>query len=161
MNGDIVGRWSRRLGLVMALGVIAGCALVAPEDHEAVQRDLNRARRQWEAQGLEDYRFVMRRLCFCGQEIVAPVVVEVSDGSVESQRYQETEEAVEARHADLWPTIEGLFALVQDAIDRDAFRIEVEYDRERGHPVSIGIDYQENVVDEELGVVVEGVEVRS
>lgn len=134
----------------LALLALGGCGLLGSGRNEEVQRELNRNRRQWEAQGLEDYRYVARRGCFCPSEVVAPVVVEVRGGEVVARTYQESGEPVESTYAGLWPSLDGVFDIVQDAIDREAAQITVEYHSDLGYPQSIAIDYQENAVDEEL-----------
>jgi hypothetical protein len=48
------------------------------------------------------------------------------------------------------PTIEGLFEEIQRAIESNAFRVDVQYDAELGYPLSIYIDYEEFIADEEL-----------
>lgn len=152
------GLRSGALGMLMAIG-LSGCLLASSERHDDVQRELNRNRRQWEAQGIEDYRFVARRACYCGQEAVGPVVVEVRDGEIAAQTYQETDQPVTPTYAGLWPTMDGVFDIVQDAIDRDAHQIRVEYDPEHAFPTTISIDYVEQAIDEELGFNVEELEV--
>jgi hypothetical protein len=149
---DGIGGRRRCLAGLLGLLALAGCALSAPGDHADVQRELNRSRRQWEAQGLEDYRFVARRVCFCGGEFTTPVVVEVRGGEVVSRTYQDSGQPVSTTYEGLWPAVEGVFDIIQDAIDREAHRIEVEYDPELRHPTSIGIDFLEHAVDEELGI---------
>jgi hypothetical protein len=64
--------------------------------------------------------------------------------------YQETGEAVSETYAGLWPSLDGVFDIVQDAIDRDSYQVIVEYDRERGFPTVISIDYIEQAIDDEL-----------
>ena len=147
---------ARAKALALALLLLAsGCGLVSSSQRDEVQRELNRNRRLWQSHSVEDYRYVGRRLCYCGQEATGPVRVEVVDGEVVSLTYEEDGEPVVATFAGLWPGFEGVFDIVQDAIDRDAAEIVVEYHAEYGYPTSIGIDYMENAVDEELGYVVE------
>ena len=45
-------------------------------------------------------------------------------------------------------------AEVQDAIDREAHRLDAEYDRGYGFPASVSIDYDEMVIDEEMAFFV-------
>lgn len=148
--------WWRSVAAMLGMVAVTGCALAAPGDHADVQRELNRSRRQWEALGIQDYRFVARRVCFCGAEITTPVMVEVRGGEVVSRTYQDTGQPVSATYEGLWPAVEGIFDIIQDAIDREAHRIEVEYDPDLRHPTSIGIDFLEHAVDEELGINVSG-----
>tara|TARA_B110000116_G_C16423388_1_gene397202 strand:- start:159 stop:353 length:195 start_codon:yes stop_codon:yes gene_type:complete len=52
---------------------------------------------------------------------------------------------------EIFPTVTGLFDLIEWAIEVAAFRIEVTYDPATGLPVDACIDYDQQVVDEELG----------
>ena len=48
-------------------------------------------------------------------------------------------------------SIDGLFDLIQDAIDRSAFQISVKYHGELGYPLWAAIDYDRRIMDEEKG----------
>jgi hypothetical protein len=50
-----------------------------------------------------------------------------------------------------FPTVDGLFDVIKDAMDRDVHQLRVTYDGDTGIPVDIWIDYEANAVDEELG----------
>ena len=56
-----------------------------------------------------------------------------------------------ARDPELFRTIDGLFNLIQDAYDRNAHEVQVEFDPGRGYPTRIWIDYVQMMVDEEMG----------
>lgn len=134
--------------VVLALG---GCASLLPQRHDEVQRELNRQRALWRSQGLASYEYVVRRVCFCPPPIVNPVRVRVRDGQVTTRAYTDSGEAPDPQQARLWPTVEGLFDLVQDAIDRDAHSISVDYHPQLGYPVRAHLDYHVNMADEEQG----------
>jgi hypothetical protein len=143
---------------LLALAALQGCALLGSSRDDEIQQELNRNRRQWQAQGLDDYRYEVRRGCFCPAEVVGPVVVEVRDGEVVQRIYAENGEPVGATYAGLWTDVDGVFDVIQDAIDRDAARITAEYHPEMGYPRSIAIDYLAQAVDEEIAVTVGEVE---
>ena len=108
--------------------------------------DLAEYRALWEAQGLTDYTFDVRRVCYC--QFVGDVRVTVKDGVITGV----TELASEvARDPDTFRTINGLFDLVQDAYDRNAHEVKVEFDPSRGYPTQIWIDYVRMIADEEMG----------
>jgi hypothetical protein len=150
-----MNRWSRWGAGVLALLALEGCGLFGSTRESELQRELNRNRRHWEAQAIDDYRYVGRRGCYCGNEVTRPVVVEVRDGEVVSVAYQESGGAVEATYAGLWPAMEGVFDILQDALDQEAVDVTARYDADHGFPEHIAIDYSENVVDEELAYTVE------
>jgi hypothetical protein len=47
-------------------------------------------------------------------------------------------------------TINGLFDLVQDAYNRNAHEVHVEFHPSRGYPTQIGIDYVRMIADDEM-----------
>lgn len=110
-------------------------------DAAAAQRRLDAARAKWRERGLRNYGYRVRRICFCPREWTRPYRVHVRRGRpVGPHRY--------VRDID---TVRELFAIVQRAIDGDADELAVRYGR-RGVPVSIFIDRDRRVADEELGV---------
>ena len=142
-------------GVLLAILVaipLASCSLLQSGQNDEAQAQLNRQRRHWRAQEIGDYSFTVRRLCYCPETYTSPVVVRVSDGEVRDLAYEGSGEAVAPEHAQFWPAVEGLFDLVQDAIDRDADSLRVDYHPLLGYPISIQIDYEEMMVDEELTV---------
>ena len=157
-----------RLSLVAALLVpLAGCPAPAETDAgepvpidpdrpvaEATPEDLEAARERWEAAGLDAYAMTLRRVCFCPTpDYTGPFEVEVRGGELASVRLEGA--AVDDERG---MTVEALFDLVQDAYDRDAYRITVEYDERLGYPVSVDIDYDAQMADEEIGYAVSGLE---
>jgi hypothetical protein len=58
-----------------------------------------------------------------------------------------------------YPTVEELFAEVEDAIRREAFRLQAAYDDELGYPTNVSIDFLEYAVDEEMAFVVSNFEI--
>ena len=128
------------LTAALLLAACGGDSTTAPANHLGEQRAL------WASQGLTDYTFDVVRICYC--QFVADVRVTVKDGVITGV----TELASEvARDPELFRTIDGLFDLVQDAYDRDAHEVQVEFDPSRGYPTRIWIDYVLMIADEEMG----------
>jgi hypothetical protein len=114
------------------------------------QSGLDTAKSSWEEVGLVAYTYIYQRSCECLPEDTAPKVVEVVDGVVISVDGQPVHAVERSGNDDNIPTIEGLFKKIQGAIGSDAFRVDVQYDGELGYPLSIYIDYYEDIADEEL-----------
>ncbi|WP_025409739.1 DUF6174 domain-containing protein [Gemmatirosa kalamazoonensis] len=133
------------------LALLSGLACRAPTDAES---DLSAALRRWAGAAPSAYEITLRRTCFCPQEVVGPVVVTVRGGRVESRRYL-TGTPVDARFDESFPTVEALFAFVDDAIRRRAAQITTRYDARFGYPSNVFVDYVVNVADEENGFVVD------
>ncbi len=110
---------------------------------------LSRARARWAAAGIDSYVFDFQRLCFCGGDVIRPVLIDVLDGEVSSATFLDTGEPVTDPAAGL-PTIEDLFEEIQSAIDRNAHSVVARYDPDLGYPSEVSIDFLENAIDEEM-----------
>ncbi|HOX42319.1 MAG TPA: DUF6174 domain-containing protein [Myxococcota bacterium] len=130
-----------------ALGAWLLLALVGCGD--SPERDLlEQSRDLWHSQAPTGYRYDFTWNCFCEPGFTGPVVVHVQAGAVTSVTYQADGAAADPTD---YRTIEGLFELIGDAIDRDAHEVRVTYDATRGYPTSAYLDYEEFAVDEEMG----------
>jgi hypothetical protein len=132
----------------MAGVTAARCSILDPDDSDDPIEVLAENREKWRSQGIDDYEFVLQRLCFCG--LTNPARVVVRDGARLSVTDTTTGEPIPAQFAQYYLTVEELFDFVEDAIDRKAHSIVVEYDATYGFPASIQIDYEQNTVDEEM-----------
>ena len=140
--------WSVLAG-VLLLGSLGCSDSTGPElDRLGEQRAL------WEAQGLADYTYDVRRVCFC--PFREGVRVTVVAGVVAGATDLATGEVLEPNELQLYLTIDGLFDLIQDAYNQNAHDVQVEFHSSRGYPTFISIDYLENVIDEELGFTLLG-----
>ncbi len=117
-----------------------------------LREELIQNRELWEAQGTTDYQMEFRWNCFCPQEYVAPLIITVTRGdTIDSVVFAANKLPVDRKVSADYPSIYGLFDLIQDAIDRSAFHISVKYQADLGHPLSAGIDYDRRIADEETG----------
>ena len=149
MNIIRIARPSLLVAAVVSTLVVAGCDDEGPGAQAL--RDLTNARARWARVGPDDYRYAIRRLCFCGPEAIGPVRVTVSAGEATARVYVDGGEPVPGSLAPLFPTVDGVFQILVDAFEDGAYRIDVVYDPETGVPLDVFIDYEENVADEELG----------
>jgi hypothetical protein len=115
------------------------------------QRKLDKKLRRWTARGITDYQFKFQWICFCGPDYTRPVIIEVRGGVINSIRYADTGEPVDPANFDRYHTIEGLFALLQEAVNQKAAQIRVSFDPELKYPTTVYIDYSSNIADEERG----------
>ena len=117
-----------------------------------LQEELNQNRESWEAQGITDYQMEFRWQCFCSPDFVAPVIISVTRGdTLDSVVFAENGLPADRTFSPNYLSIDGLFDLIQDAIDRSAFHISVKYHSELGYPLSAAIDYDQRIADEERG----------
>lgn len=135
------------LALVLAGG---GCDILDPNDNGPLT-DLEVNRQRWEQVRPESYSMVLQRLCFCTEAGLGPVRIQVVGTTATERVYVDSGDPVPETLAPFFPTVDGLFDVLVDAMDRDAHQIQVTYDGDTGIPVDIWIDYQANVADEEQG----------
>jgi hypothetical protein len=89
-------------------------------------------------------------VCFCPLEVVSPVEITVQGGVVVSRTYVQSGQPVTGQYTTLFPAMEGVFEVIEDALDRGVDRIEVTYDGRYGYPTDATFDYILNAVDDEL-----------
>lgn len=131
------------------LGLIAGCPAKGDGDAQiAAELAVNRAR--WLANGPSSYEFRYRRLCFCPVDAVREVALTVRDDEVRGAVYIDDGSPVPQADLEDYPTVDGLFAIIQSAIDSGADSITVEYDPDLGFPARIALDFAAGASDDEI-----------
>jgi len=136
----------------LLLATLACAALAAA----AQPADLKAARIAWRAAKLVDYEYGYRKFCACHPDSPPETVVTVRGGEVVGVRHRPagSTNEVPARAGSLqyyW-TIDELFELIESAQRRGA-QVRANFDRERGFPTEIHIDYDRNAIGDELDVV--------
>ena len=97
------------------------------------------ARARWAKLAPAAYTITLYRSCECLAEMSGPVEVAVRSGTVVSRHYVQSGAAVAPQYADLFPTVEGLFAII-DAAVRDGTRpLDARYEAALGYPSRVAI----------------------
>ncbi|MEO8361737.1 MAG: DUF6174 domain-containing protein [Vicinamibacteria bacterium] len=140
-----------RIALAVLCLVAAACgSLTEPSGpHAEEQKRLTVAQSLWRSQGLNDYSYVFTRGCFCAPEFREPVTITVRSGAVVSVA---SVSSGVSRDIAGYQTIDGLFGVVQKAINDDAASIRAEYDPVRGYLASAYIDLDTRLADEEISI---------
>lgn len=132
-----------RIPALLALAVLAGCV-----DTTGPRDELEEARRRWASLGFSTYGYRLEQRCFCWAELAGPIELTVANDSVTIAVYKGA--PLRPDLVPLLPTIEDLFDVVQDALDRRADRLEVTYHRAAGYPTRIEVDYRFGMADDEV-----------
>jgi hypothetical protein len=119
-------------GLVLA---VAACRASSVEPAEG----LATARARWARNAPASYSYTIQRSCECLTEAAGPVTVVVRNGVVESRTYVATGAAVAAQYASIFPAVEGLFAMIDDAIRSGTTPLTTRYDPTLGYPTRIAL----------------------
>ena len=133
-----------RYAVALFVAVTGGCGISGPARSKA---QFERAKALWTSTRVPDYSYTLQRVCFCAS--VDPVRIAVVGGQVASRTNITTNQPVPAAEAPLYPNIDGLFAIVEDAFNR-ASSISATFDPVNGIPLSAVIDYVSSAIDDEL-----------
>jgi len=148
------GQYERRIVAAAADGDSIGIGGLEPVlivgNTDSVQAVVLKNQARWARSTISTYTYTTSWHCFCMREYVAPVSVEVADGRVVDVNFIDPSFG-EVPEPARFVTIEGLFDHIQDALDRDAFSIAATYDDQLGYPTEVFVDYDQRMVDEELG----------
>ena len=142
----------RTLALPFVLS-FAACA----DDPSPEQAQLESKREQFTQTMQGSYKFTWRKSCECTAEWTQPIRITVQQGSIISAIAVETEQPVSAALLADLKTIEGVFDLVQEAYAEGAYSVSVTYDPTTAFPASIGIDYDQQLADEEFSLQISDV----
>jgi hypothetical protein len=119
----------------------------ATDDRTATRAAFEQARGRWTSLGISDYEYAFARSCFCAPDYRAPVRIRVREGRIVEVRSAQTGQP---RPSEGYPTVDELFARLQDALDANAQNIQATYDPGRGYPTRFYIDQDFRIADEEL-----------
>lgn len=140
----------RRVAPLLALGLLTGCESVLEQRSD----DLGEARARWERQGIDDYRYDVRSVCFCQWEATVPFTITVVNGVTSSIVWADSGGAAPPQYSDGRQTVDQLFDFIAGLIARKPVVLNVVYDEDLGFPVSIRLDEDRKMADDELLVTV-------
>ena len=135
---------THRIIALAALFLHAGCSAITE-----AESDLTRARLKWDRQRPAAYDYTLSHSCFCTVDVTRAVVIVVRGNVVENRTYSDNGAAVPAQYNDIFPTIDGMFAVIFNATDRNAARVDVAYDPAFGFPTRIALDGSVKIADDE------------
>jgi hypothetical protein len=140
----------RTTGVRLCLGVllIAGFTRIGLG---LTQTELDMNRNLWNAQGVDDYTFFVRRSCFCLPELTRPAWVDVRNDVITNVTDAETLQSLEVHS---FPSIDDLFGELQSALDLPAYLIQAQFQASLGYPTFINIDREEILADDVTSYVV-------
>lgn len=142
-------RGFRTIAILGVMWNILACGVLDPDSDR--RDDFQEAFRRWSARGADRYEYRFQRTgCECLPEWTRPYLIQVSDGAVIESRDAETGAPAPPSFHPL--TVEDLFVLIDDAIDQNAFVLNVRYDRSTGYPTRIVVDYDRQIADDEFTI---------
>ena len=144
----------------LVLGLL--CVWPAVRANEADLMRLEAARALWDSAQDGSYRYSYLKYCECYRDTPPTTVVVVGNGQIERVYHLlgELESEVPARDgsSDFYWTVDDLFDKLEAAYALDA-AVRVEFDAERGYPLSLFIDYDDTFVGDETDLRLTALEI--
>jgi len=138
------------VAVTVALAALPACSDLGPEEEDLLA-EIVEHRRTWESVRPPSYAYTLERQCFCVEEARGPVRVRVTSGSVTERTYVTGGGKVAVDLIGLFPSVEGLFDLLEQAVRQGAREVRITWDHELGVPREAWIDYDVRIADEEQG----------
>jgi hypothetical protein len=115
--------------------------------------DLDAARTRWRAAALTGYEYGYHKYCDCHRDSPPETTVSIRDGKVIRVRHRPagttTDVPAADKNLDYYWTVEGLFQLIGSALERGV-QVRASYDAAQGFPREIYIDYDPDLIGDEL-----------
>ena len=147
----------RIIVLYFTLAPLCGCDILrlADDRHVDTQSQLDNNRKKWDSEMASNYQFSFQWSCYCTMDFVAQVNITVQENRIHSAASVDGDVPIPLEVAiERYEAMDGLFDLLQSAIDENAYTISANYHPDLGYPIEVWIDYEKNSVDEELGFTI-------
>lgn len=117
--------------------------------YQTIHQAWQSAKQKWQNTNARHYIYTLQRSCFCPPEFRKPMRIRVDNNDIKLVLLvpENTEKPTDFAGA---KTVDGLFTLIEQAIQRKAASIKVSYDARFGYPTNIAIDYNKRIADEEV-----------
>ncbi len=145
------------LSLLILMISVSACSMLNGGD-----TDVTTNLEKWQNSKAENYTITIDRLCYCPQGFY-PANVVVEKDTVKHALNPDTNEPIPIDsltnsnitvYSELYPTVNELFEIIKDALQRDAEKLDVTYNDEIGYPEKIDIDYSRGVADDEITYII-------
>ncbi len=123
------------------------------DNYSPLIEELEENREIWRSQSLETYQYIYQQRFFCTPPSNTPLKVSVKNDKITEVVNLNNNQLI----TDLtFPkTIEELFEIIEQAIQKNADEILINYDASFGYPTRVAIDYQKILADEEVTYTIE------
>ncbi len=136
--------------LLVLLPLLVGCVIFSSSE-EDVQGELDVNRALWDAAAIHDYSMTFQRLCsLCSIEFLIPVRITVRGDTVHEMTDWDTGTPVEEPAEGAFLTIDEVFDVIQEAINRNAAAIDVGYNSTFGYPIDVDIDLSRSQFNDDV-----------
>lgn len=128
-------------------------SLVEKATSNDIAAEIQTNKEKWLSHGVTGYQIEMQKICFCAPDAVRLMIFEIVNNEIKTVRYADTGDDVDPSHYNQYNTVEGLFLLVEQALEKNPADLSIAYDKEYGYIKELAIDYQVNIADDEVTII--------
>jgi hypothetical protein len=148
-------------GSAQALSAVQEAAKARPQKDMKALAALAQAEALWKQKQPMHYSYQLQPSCFCPPEYTQPIAIRVFKGKVQQADLVNSKRPLPADRKEDAKTIEDLFKIIREALERPAASTTITYDPSYGFPSSISIDVDQMIADEEMYYTVKNFKVAS
>ncbi len=147
------------LGLTIAVILISFCGDNSTHPIDIDWKIYKEPREVWNAHNIKNYTITEKVICFCPNAGIDHELF-VSNGEIDSIKNSDSKELLTDHSKELFKTIDELFDFLE-TIDPDSVAtFNVEYHDKYGYPAKFFIDFDERMVDEEIGYELKNLQIK-
>jgi hypothetical protein len=140
----------RRVTALVCVSVLLSCGDADGPGVPNAWSELHAARWRWSMSGVVDYEYGYTRLCECLPTDLSEPRIEVRNGAIVRVWDERSGAEVPVDRYGWYLTVTALFAAIENAIAEGVHQLDVDYDPTLGYPLTLFIDYDAQMADEEL-----------
>jgi hypothetical protein len=116
-------------------------------DHPiTTHKELDKNKKLWKKTAIKNYSFVVKETSFYPIQEKKHIIV--NNGLLTKAKFIPSDTPIEDISKE--KNIDDYFDIIKDALDKNAYKVTVSYDKKYGFPSSISIDYNSKIADEEM-----------
>lgn len=135
--------------LFISIYIFAACGTESKKTNDNTSlsyKKFTENKKRWTASQTKNYSFVVEKSSFSPYEEKIQTTVE--NGTIIETKYIPSNLTI--NDSSKQKKIDGYFDIIQEALDENGYQIIVQFDKTYGYPKDIYIDYDEQIVDEEV-----------
>jgi hypothetical protein len=136
------------------LAVLLLCVVTSPgckkNESSPETKSLSDAKALWETSNISNYSFKSKMNCFCVD--VSKYEITVTNKIITSVKNEQGQN-IQFANKNL-KTIDELFEYLQNSLEKNPYKATIIYDQTLGFPTSIYIDFDQQMIDEEIGYTI-------
>ncbi|WP_107669726.1 DUF6174 domain-containing protein [Cyanothece sp. BG0011] len=136
------------IGLLMVILVNSMPMWANGERNSLLREELKENYQLWRSQQLKNYQYIYQKRCFCPLPTNEPLKVSVKNDKITQVVNLNNNQVI--TDLTLANTIEELFNIIEEGIQRNADELLITYDPTLGYPTRVAIDYQKILADDEI-----------